>query len=136
MATKYTCKECGCKDSFLVSPAPCPTPGGCPDPEPCSEVINAECVVYTGLDIECDDDIVVETDTTLADALVDIVYVAMGTAYMMGLPWQQLWDEVQRSNMDKVRASDASQSKRKNSLDVVKPQGWVGPDLKSIIESV
>jgi hypothetical protein len=38
--------------------------------------------------------------------------------------------------MDKVRASDASQSKRKNSLDVVKPQGWVGPDLKSIIESV
>ena len=73
MATKYTCKECGCKDSFLVSPAPCPTPGGCPDPEPCSEVINAECVVYTGLDIECDDNIVVETDTTLADALVDIV---------------------------------------------------------------
>jgi predicted HAD superfamily Cof-like phosphohydrolase len=72
----------------------------------------------------------------MADALVDIVYVAMGTAYMMGLPWQQLWDEVQRSNMDKVRASDASQSKRKNSLDVVKPQGWVGPDLKSIIESV
>ena len=72
----------------------------------------------------------------MADALVDIVYVAMGTAYMMGLPWQQLWDEVQRSNMDKVRASDASQSKRKNSLDVVKPQGWIGPDLKSIIESV
>jgi predicted HAD superfamily Cof-like phosphohydrolase len=72
----------------------------------------------------------------MADALVDIVYVAMGTAYMMGLPWQQLWDEVQRSNMDKVRASDASQSKRKNSLDVVKPQGWVGPDLKRIIESV
>jgi predicted HAD superfamily Cof-like phosphohydrolase len=72
----------------------------------------------------------------MADALVDIVYVAMGTAYMMGLPWQQLWDEVQRSNMDKVRASDASQSKRKNSLDVVKPQGCVGPDLKSIIESV
>lgn len=69
----------------------------------------------------------------MADALVDIVYVAMGTAYMMGLPWQKLWDEVQRSNMDKVRTSDASQSKRKNALDVVKPNGWIGPDLERII---
>ena len=72
----------------------------------------------------------------MADALIDIVYVAMGTAYMMGLPWQKLWNEVQRTNMNKIRATDANQSKRKNSLDVVKPQGWVGPDLKSIIENV
>jgi len=71
--TNCGCKKCGCQDDFLTTPLPCPTPLGCPDPEPCSEVINAECVVYTGLDIECDDDIVVETDTTLADALVDIV---------------------------------------------------------------
>jgi predicted HAD superfamily Cof-like phosphohydrolase len=70
----------------------------------------------------------------MADALVDIVYVAMGTAYMMGLPWQQLWDEVQRSNMDKVRAADKNESKRKNSLDVVKPSGWVGPNLERIID--
>jgi len=67
------CKKCGCQDDFLTTPPACPTPIGCPTPEPCSEVINAECIVYTGLDIECDDDIVVETDTTLADALVDIV---------------------------------------------------------------
>ena len=38
------------------------------------------------------------------DALIDLTYVAMGTAYMMGLPWQDLWDEVQRANMSKVRA--------------------------------
>jgi len=67
------CKKCGCQDDFLTTPPACPTPIGCPDPEPCSEIIDAECIVYTGLDIECDDDIVVETDTTLADALVDIV---------------------------------------------------------------
>ena len=41
------CQNCGCEDA-LVTPAPCPTPGGCPDPEPCSEVFNAECVIYTG----------------------------------------------------------------------------------------
>jgi len=67
------CKKCGCQDDFLTTPPACPTPIGCPDPEPCSEIIDAECIVYTGLDIECNDDIVVETDTTLADALVDIV---------------------------------------------------------------
>lgn len=64
----------------------------------------------------------------MADALVDLVYVAMGTADMMGLPWQKLWDEVQRANMSKVRATDASQSKRGSALDVVKPEGWVAPN--------
>lgn len=64
----------------------------------------------------------------MADALVDLVYVAMGTADMMGLPWDKLWDEVQRANMSKIRATDASQSKRGTALDVVKPEGWVAPN--------
>lgn len=65
-----------------------------------------------------------------ADALVDLVYVAHGTALMMGLPWTQLWDEVQRANMAKERAANAGQSKRKrkSSLDVIKPPGWTPPD--------
>jgi predicted HAD superfamily Cof-like phosphohydrolase len=71
----------------------------------------------------------------MADALVDIVYVAMGTAYMMGLPWQELWSEVQRSNMEKVRALSSSESKRNTSLDVVKPQGWTPPNLELIINN-
>jgi predicted HAD superfamily Cof-like phosphohydrolase len=70
-----------------------------------------------------------------ADALVDLVYVAMGTASMMGLPWQQLWDEVQRANMSKVRASgaDDARSVRKSALDVVKPEGWKGPDHRAAV---
>jgi predicted HAD superfamily Cof-like phosphohydrolase len=63
-----------------------------------------------------------------ADALVDLVYVALGTADMMGLPWQQLWDEVQRKNIAKVRAVSAQQSKRGTVYDVVKPHGWTPPD--------
>jgi len=64
-----------------------------------------------------------------ADALVDLVYVAHGTALMMGLPWQKIWDEVQRANMSKERAkADGSNSKRRTGLDIVKPKGWVGPD--------
>lgn len=63
-----------------------------------------------------------------ADALVDLAYVVHGTAHMMGLPWPRLWDEVQRANISKVRATDASQSKRGTALDVIKPAGWVAPD--------
>lgn len=70
-----------------------------------------------------------------ADALVDLVYVALGTASMMGLPWQQLWDEVQRANMSKVRATgaDDARSVRKSALDVVKPEGWKAPDHRAAV---
>lgn len=67
------------------------------------------------------------------DALLDLVYVAYGTANMMGLNdemWQELWNNVQTANMSKVRATSASQSKRGTSLDVVKPAGWVSPETK------
>lgn len=66
------------------------------------------------------------------DALLDIVYVAYGTALLLGVSpaaWQELFDEVQRANLSKERASSADdpRSKRSHSLDVVKPAGWVGP---------
>ena len=67
------CKKCGCSDTGLVSPAPCPTSLGCPTPQPCSEVINAQCVVYTGDPIMCGLDEVVPTDTNVATALNDVV---------------------------------------------------------------
>ena len=70
----------------------------------------------------------------MADALIDLVYVAMGTAYMLGLPWQQLWNEVQRANMSKVRAQSKDESKRGSSLDVIKPAGWTGPDIKRVLK--
>lgn len=70
-----------------------------------------------------------------ADALVDLVYVAMGTAHMMGLPWEALWAEVQAANMRKERATGSQdpRSKRKNALDVVKPAGWKPPDIEAVI---
>jgi hypothetical protein len=71
--TDCGCKKCGCSDTGLITPLPCPTPLGCPNPEPCSEVLDAQCVVYSGLDIECIDQVVVATDTNLAEALNDII---------------------------------------------------------------
>ena len=75
------------------------------------------------------------------DALLDLVYVAKGTALMMGVTptaWAQGMAEVQRANLSKVRATDATQSKRGSTLDVVKPQGWHGPEdrLKEILRSL
>lgn len=65
-----------------------------------------------------------------ADALADLVYVALGTAIMMGLPWQKIFDEVHRCNMTKMRKvdMDEAQALRHPMLDVGKPEGWVGPE--------
>lgn len=73
MTTNNTCKKCGCQDSFMVSPAPCPTPVDCPTPQPCSEVVDAQCVIYTGPNITCDTDIVVTTNDSVAEALENII---------------------------------------------------------------
>ena len=71
-----------------------------------------------------------------ADALADLVYVALGTAHMMGLPFDDIWKEVQRANMTKVRASgsDDPLSKRNHRLDVVKPVGFMPPNHALAIE--
>lgn len=69
-----------------------------------------------------------ETLEDKIDALVDLVVVAMGTAYMHGFDWQRHWDEVFAANMSKVRTGDATKSKRNHSLDITKPEGWVPPD--------
>lgn len=60
----------------------------------------------------------------VADALADIVYVALGTAYKMGLPFDEIWRAVQIANMQKQRGI----TKRGNAVDAVKPLGWQGPE--------
>ena len=59
-----------------------------------------------------------------ADALADIIYVALGTAHMMGLPFKDIWDHVHRANMRKVRGV----TKRGNLVDAKKPADWVPPE--------
>lgn len=68
-----------------------------------------------------------------ADALVDLTYVVLGTAYLMGIPFTECWGEVHRANMKKVRAKHQSESKRNHAYDVVKPQGWTPPDLAQFL---
>lgn len=71
-----------------------------------------------------------------ADALCDLTYVALGTAHLMHVPFLRCWFEVQRANMAKERATSAEddRSKRKHSLDVVKPAGWTPPDIEGALK--
>lgn len=41
-----------------------------------------------------------------ADAVTDLLYVVLGTAVTYGIPVQECFDEVQRSNMSKERPAD------------------------------
>lgn len=72
------------------------------------------------------------------DALIDLVIVAKGTAHMMGISpkiWASAAQVVQECNMRKIRAESPDQSKRNTAYDIIKPDGWVGPerDLKDIL---
>ena len=65
-----------------------------------------------------------------SDGLIDLVVVAIGTAIGMGLPWEKLWNEVQRANMDKQPGATA-----RFGTDLVKPDGWIPPQLGPILEA-
>jgi predicted HAD superfamily Cof-like phosphohydrolase len=63
------------------------------------------------------------------DALIDIVYVAMGTAHYLGYPWKAGWRLVQEANMAKERGTN----KRGVSYDLIKPEGWTPPDIEGLL---
>lgn len=75
-----------------------------------------------------------DTDTDTLDALIDLIYFALGTAYTHGYArFNEAWRRVHEANMRKVRAVKKADSKRNTTLDVVKPKGWVAPNLEDLI---
>lgn len=62
-------KNCGCQQGLTTPGVPLPD---CPQAQPCSYVTDAQCVVYSDDDILCDSVVVLETGTTLNNALQDI----------------------------------------------------------------
>lgn len=67
-----------------------------------------------------------------ADAIIDLVYVALGRLIEMGIAPRAAFEEVHDANMRKQRGPTA---KRPNSKghDAVKPPGWAPPDLTRIL---
>lgn len=69
------------------------------------------------------------------DAILDSLYVLMGTALFMGFGkiFEEGWDRVHSANMQKIRAARPEDSKRKSGFDVVKPSGWKAPEFSDLL---
>jgi predicted HAD superfamily Cof-like phosphohydrolase len=67
----------------------------------------------------------------MADALIDLVYFAKGTAVQLGLPWAPLFADVHLANMRKVPGT--KETRPGQARDVIKPPGWVGPCTEVIL---
>lgn len=70
------------------------------------------------------------------DSLIDLIYVALGTAYLQGFTpevFEEGWDRVHEANMAKERCTDASKSSRGSTADVIKPEGWKAPDHRDLL---
>lgn len=67
------------------------------------------------------------------DALVDLAYVVLGTAYLHGFNFEEAWRRVHEANMKKVRAERSEDSKRGSTFDVIKPPGWTAPKLNDLV---
>jgi predicted HAD superfamily Cof-like phosphohydrolase len=63
----------------------------------------------------------------IADATADLIYVLIGFMIAMGIDLRPIWTAVQRANMAKVGGAMRKDGK------VLKPDGWVPPDIASIL---
>jgi predicted HAD superfamily Cof-like phosphohydrolase len=76
-------------------------------------------------------DAFVKGDTIeVADGLADMVWVIMGLASSLGIPFDRVWDEVRASNMSKV--VDGKLVKREDGK-VLKPEGYFRPDINAVL---
>ena len=66
----------------------------------------------------------------VADALADIIYIACGTAVSYGIPLDDVFAEVHRSNMAKL--VDGKVIRREDGK-IQKPEGWTAPNIKKIL---
>lgn len=71
-------------------------------------------------------------DEGALDALVDIVYIALGTAYRRGWDFQTAFERVHEANMAKERGEPGN-SKYGSGFDIIKPEGWTAPDLSDLV---
>lgn len=61
------------------------------------------------------------------DALIDLIYVAVGGLGEMGVLVQPTWAEVQRANMKKRRGHVDKPRSDGSGYDAIKPEGWTPP---------
>ena len=88
------------------------------------KLLREEFIEY--IDAETDHDIV-----EIADALADIIYISCGTAVSYGIPLDDVFAEVHRSNMAKL--VDGKVIRREDGK-IQKPEGWTAPDIQGVLK--
>ena len=83
---------------------------------------------YSYMEEELEEFIDAETLADQADALLDLIYFAIGTLLRMGIDPRVGWDEVHRANMDKVPADAWKHS--------IKPEDWEPPSPKLLTRAL
>jgi predicted HAD superfamily Cof-like phosphohydrolase len=68
----------------------------------------------------------------MLDALIDILVVTIGAIHSMGSDAEGAWKEVMSTNFAKI-GEDGKVRKREDGK-VLKPQGWVAPNLAPFVE--
>ncbi len=66
------------------------------------------------------------------DALVDLIYLAVGTVFLIQMPFSVCFDRVHRANMNKVRCVSPEQSKRGELPDCYKGDDWEEPSFEDL----
>ena len=66
------------------------------------------------------------------DALIDILVVTIGAIHSMGSDAEGAWKEVMKTNFAKIDKETGKVRKREDGK-VLKPTGWVPPDLTKFI---
>lgn len=69
----------------------------------------------------------------MADAIVDLIWVLCGQAAEYGIPLNECWQEVKRSNFAKLDPETGEPLLRADGK-ILKPPGWIPPDLQTIID--
>ena len=64
----------------------------------------------------------------VVDGLIDLCVVAIGTLDALGVDPYKAWDEVHKANMSKEVGIKESRPNPLGLPDLIKPEGWVGPD--------
>ncbi len=66
------------------------------------------------------------------DALIDILVVTIGAIHSAGFDAEGAWKEVMKTNFAKID-KDTGKVRKREDGKVLKPTGWVAPDLKPFI---
>jgi predicted HAD superfamily Cof-like phosphohydrolase len=71
-------------------------------------------------------------DVEELDACMDMIWVIIGYCHMRGWDVRGAWDEVARSNLDKINKETGKVIKRADGK-VLKPDGWKAPQLEKYL---